>query len=95
MRIHDVIIRPLITEKAMAQGKNNVYVFEVSTDASKHQVKEAIEKLFNVEVKTITTLVRKGKERRVGRRMKAKALPDVKKAYITVSKGSIDIVPKV
>lgn len=94
MKIHDIIIRPIITEKAMGQGKGNVYVFEVANAATKHQVKEAIEQIFKVEVGSVKTLVRKGKERRVGRRMKSKALPDMKKAYITVTKGSIDIVPK-
>lgn len=94
MRIHDVIIKPLITEKALASGQQSVYVFQVATAASKHQVKEAIETLFKVEVGTIKTLLRKGKEKRVGRRGKIKVQPDMKKAYITVTKGSIDIVPK-
>ncbi len=94
MRIHDIIKKPVITEKAMSGGQRNVYVFEVSADASKHQIKEATEKLFNVEVGNIKTLVRKGKTRRVGRRMKTKTLPDKKIAYITVTKGTIDVVPK-
>lgn len=94
MRIHDIIIRPIITEKAMSQGKGNVYVFEVATQANKNQVKDAVEKIFKVEVGVVKTLIRKGKERRVGRRMKSKTLPDMKKAYVTVTKGSIDIVPK-
>lgn len=94
MRIHDVIIKPLITEKAMTAGQKNVYVFEVANSASKHQVKEALESLFKVEVGSIKTLVRKGKEKRVGRKGKIKTLPDMKKAYVTVTKGSIDIVPK-
>ena len=93
MRIHDIIKRPLITEKAMNHG-SNVYVFEVDSRANKHQIKEAIEKLFKVEVSNVKTLIRKGKTRRVGRRMKPKQLPDMKKAYITVKKGTIDIVPR-
>ena len=94
MRIHDIIKRPLITEKAMTGSQSNVYVFEVDVRASKHQIKEALEKLFSVEVGSVKTLIRKGKTRRVGRRMKTKTLPDMKKAYVTVTKGTIDIVPK-
>ena len=94
MRIHDVIIQPLITEKAIEGGKNNVYVFHVDMQASKHQIRTAIESLFGVEVGTVKTLIRKGKTRRVGRRSKPKQLPDMKKAYISVTKGTIDIVPK-
>lgn len=94
MRIHDVIKRPLITEKAMT-GSGNVYAFEVDMSANKHQIKEAVEKLFKVEVRAVKTLIRKGKTRRVGRRMKSKAMPDMKKAYVTVTKGTIDIVPRV
>lgn len=93
MRVHDIIIRPLITEKAMTSGQKNVYVFEVNSAANKHQIKDAVEKLFKVEVSSVKTLIRKGKTKRVGRRMQTKSQPDTKKAYITVTKGTIDIVP--
>ena len=78
----------------MAHGQRSVYVFEVATKANKNQVKEAIETLFKVEVGEVKTLIRKGKDKRVGKRGKTKTMPDMKKAYITVTKGSIDIVPK-
>lgn len=94
MRVHDIIKKAVITEKALSEGRANVYVFEVDNRASKHQVKHAVEELFGVEVGTVKTLVRKGKTRRTGRRMVTKTLPDVKKAYVTVTKGSIDIIPK-
>ncbi len=94
MRIHDVVIKPLVTEKALAHGQKSVYVFHVANESSKHQIKEAVSSLFDVEISTVKTLVVKGKERRVGKRAKTKKLPDMKKAYITVTKGTIDIVPK-
>lgn len=62
----DIIIRPIITEKSyegMADGK---YVFEVKTDATKIEIKEAVEKLFSVRVKKVNTLRYDGKKKRVG-----------------------------
>jgi len=93
MRFQDIIRKPLITEKALSKSGANVYVFMVSLAANKHQISEAVEKLFNVEVGTIKTLVRKGKERRVGSKRLIKKSPDIKKAYVTLKKGSINIVP--
>lgn len=94
MRIHDIIKKAVITEKALSEGRANVYVFVVDNRASKHQIKGAVEELFGVEVGTVKTLIRKGKTRRTGRKMANKTLPDVKKAYVTVTKGTIDIIPK-
>lgn len=94
MRVHDILKKPVITEKALSGTGENVYVFIVDTMSSKGQIKEAIQNIFNVEVATIKTLIKKGKTRRTGRKMKAKSLPDVKKAYITLRKGTIDVVPK-
>ena len=93
MRIQDVFIKPVVTEKALGGNAQNVYVFQVKKEASKHQIKEVIEKLFKVEVFKIGSIVRKGKTRRVGRKLKSKQLPDIKRAYITLKKGKIDIVP--
>lgn len=93
MRIHDVIIRPIVTEKATMSSKTR-YVFEVSLDANKDQIKTAISKLFNVHVEAVRTVLTRGKVKRVGRKGKLKARPDVKKAYITLSKGTIDIAPR-
>lgn len=94
MRIHDIIIKPVVTEKASSGASKSVYVFEVSTDANKDQIRTALTQLFKVEVEAIRTVLVKGKVKRVGRKGKLKARPDVKKAYITLSKGSIDIAPK-
>lgn len=94
MRVQDVIHKPVITEKALDKGQNNEYVFDVSLKASKHQIAAAVEALFKVEVDTVKTLVRKGKSKRAGSKRLTKKLPDVKKAYVTLKKGSIDVVPK-
>jgi len=67
--IHSTIVRPLITEKGMHQSQtNNAYAFEVVPKANKTQVKQAIEKLYNVKVLEVRTSNRKGKRRRTGYR---------------------------
>lgn len=91
--MQDVIIKPVVTEKALGGNAQNVYVLQVKKEATKHQVKKVVEKLFDVEISKITSVVMKGKTRRVGRKLRAKKLPDVKKVYITLKKGKIDIVP--
>ncbi len=89
-RHYDVILSPAITEKATAASEHNQVVFKVALTATKPEIKEAIEKLFNVKVKRVNTLVRKGKHR-IFRGMRAR-LSDVKKAIVTLEEGhSIDI----
>jgi large subunit ribosomal protein L23 len=87
---YDVIRKPVITEKATMASEDNAVVFEVARDATKPQVKEAIEALFGVKVKAVNTTVTKGKTKRFrgirGRRA------DVKKAYVTLEEGNtIDV----
>ena len=89
-RHYDVILSPAITEKATAASEHNQVVFKVALTATKPEIKEAIEKLFNVKVKRVNTLVRKGKHR-IFRGMRAR-LSDVKKAIVTLEEGhSIDV----
>lgn len=94
MEINQVLIKPKITEKGLKGVKNSVYLFEVNLKANKHQIKEAIEKIFNVSVTSVKTVIRKGKVRRVGKRMKEKILPKIKLAYVKLKKGKINIVPQ-
>lgn len=87
---YDVIRKPIITEKATLASEANAVVFEVSMDANKPQIKEAVESLFNVKVKAVNTTITKGKAKRfkgmLGRRK------DVKKAYVTLEEGNtIDV----
>jgi len=60
-RHYDVILSPVITEKATAASEHNKVVFKVASTATKPQIKEAVEKLFDAKVKRVNTLVRKGK----------------------------------
>ena len=60
-RHYDVIIAPVITEKATLASENNKVMFKVARNATKPQIKEAIERLFDVKVKRVNTLIRKGK----------------------------------
>jgi large subunit ribosomal protein L23 len=67
--IYSVVIRPLVTEKGTHQSeRRNVYAFEVSPTANKAQIKQAVEKIYNVKVLEVRTANRKGKARRYGRR---------------------------
>ncbi|MDE6789947.1 MAG: 50S ribosomal protein L23 [Ruminococcus sp.] len=63
----DIIIKPVITEKSMDGLQEGKYTFKVAKDATKPEIKKAVEKLFNVEVDKVTTMNVKGKMKRVGR----------------------------
>jgi large subunit ribosomal protein L23 len=84
-RHYDVIIAPVITEKATTASEHNQVVFKVRDTATKPQIKEAVEKLFDVKVKKVNTLIRKGKTRTF-RGVRGK-LSDVKKAIVTLEEG--------
>ena len=89
-RHYDVVLAPHITEKATLASENNAVVFKVANDATKPQIKEAVEALFNVKVKAVNTTITKGKVKRfrgqIGRRN------NVKKAYVTLEeRNTIDV----
>jgi large subunit ribosomal protein L23 len=85
LRHYDVIRTPAITEKSTFVSENNQVVFNVAKDASKPEIKAAVEALFGVKVKAVNTLVRKGKMKRfkttIGKQQ------DVKKAVVTLVEG--------
>ncbi len=85
--IYKIIKRPIITEKTTNLKKQNKYVFEVDINATKSQIKQAVEKLFNVDVVDVRTMIMKGKLRRYGRYEGYK--PDWKKALVTLKSGQI------
>jgi len=87
---YDLIRRPIITEKATLASEHGAVVFEVAMDATKPEIKKAIESLFNVKVKAVNTTVTKGKVKKFrGRPGKRR---DVKKAYVTLADGAtIDV----
>ena len=84
-RHYDIIRSPVITEKSTLAAENNQVIFRVARDATKPEIKAAVEALFKVKVKAVNTLVRKGKVKRfrgtVGRQS------DVKKAIVTLEPG--------
>lgn len=89
-RHYDVIVSPVITEKATLASEHNKVVFKVALTATKPQIKEAVEKLFDVKVESVNTLVRKGKTKFFKGRKGVQS--DVKKAVVTLAEGhSIDI----
>ena len=84
-RHYDIIIAPVITEKATTASEHNQVVFKVARTATKPQIKDAVEKLFDVKVKSVNTLVRKGKIRAV--RGSRGRQSDVKQAIVTLEEG--------
>jgi large subunit ribosomal protein L23 len=89
-KYYDVIRTPVITEKSTMASQNNQVVFKVSLDANKTIIKEAVEALFDVKVKAVNTLVRKGKVKRF-RGVRGKQ-NDVKQAIVTLEEGhAIDV----
>jgi len=86
----DILLAPVVSEKSYTHIDENKYTFLVARDANKTQIRIAVEKVFNVEVLQVNTLIRKGKVRRTrygyGRR------PDTKRAIVTLADGqSIDL----
>ena len=91
---YDVILSPVITEKASAVSEANQVVFKVRRDATKPQIKAAIEQLFGVTVVAVNTLVRKGKTKHF-RGIKGKQ-QDVKKAIVRLAEGDkIDVTTRI
>jgi len=89
-RHYDVIVSPVITEKSTLLSENNAVVFKVANDASKPEIKAAIEAIWGVTVKSVNTLVAKGKTKRW--KGKPYKRSDVKKAIVRLADGqSIDI----
>jgi len=90
IRNYDVIISPVITEKASLAAELNQVVFNVARDASKPEIKRAVEGLFGVKVTAVNTVLRKGKVKRFRGHLGKQS--DVKKAIVTLAEGqSIDV----
>ena len=84
--VQEVVKRPLITEKAeQNRAANRQYAFEVHREATKVQVKQAIEQLFSVHVTAVRTAIARGKSKRVGRNVGRR--PNWKKAVVTLKEG--------
>ena len=87
MTAYDIIIRPIITERAMAGAADKKYVFEVAKNAGKIEIKKAVEEIFGVKVAAVNTVNVPGKHKRMGA-----ARPGMtrswKKAYVTLTADS-------
>ena len=86
MNMYQVLKRPILTEKSDFQRDENQYVFEVDRQANKHQIKEAVEMIFDVEVLAVNTMIMKPKRRRLGRKM-ITTRPAWKRAVVTLAAG--------
>ena len=87
MEYTNVIIKPLVTEKSThLQTTRNAYAFEVNKDANKHQIKAAVEKLYNVKVADVRTMNRKGKPRRT--KFKVTHTGEWKRAIVVLDENS-------
>lgn len=90
IRHYDVVLAPHITEKATMASEQNAVVFRVAGDATKPQIKAAVEALFNVKVTGVNTIVQKGKTKKW--KGEAYRRSDFKKAIVTLAEGqSIDV----
>jgi len=85
MHLYEVLHRPLITEKNAVLQMEGKYAFEVANEATKPQVKQAVELAFKVKVTGVNVMTMPGKERRIGRRNVRK--PSWKKAIVTLQPG--------
>ncbi len=90
-KTYDILVRPIITEKATKAAESNSIAFEVASDATKGDIKDAIEAIYGVKVKKINVLNAKGKTKKFRGRTGTQRL--VKKAYITLTENqAIDVM---
>ena len=86
MNVHDVIQRPVVTEKSsIARDEANIATFRVDPRATKHEIKRAVEQLFEVKVEGVRTMQQPGKKKRVGKSVGRK--PAWKKAIVELAEG--------
>jgi large subunit ribosomal protein L23 len=93
MKINQVLLEPVLTEKATNLAKNKIYLFYVDGRVNKYQIKEVVQVLYKVKVKEIRISRQSGKRKRVGRMRLEKKLPPRKIAYVQLKEGAIDIFP--
>lgn len=83
---HTILIKPVLSEKSVADTRDGRFVvFEIARDANKVEVAKAVEKIFNVKVANVNTVMRKGKTKRLGRSVGRR--PDTKRAMVTLQEG--------
>ena len=90
IRNYDVIVAPVVTEKSTLVSEQNQVVFKVAKDATKPQIKKAVEQLFGVKVTAVNTALRKGKVKRFRGRLGKQS--DTKRAFVRLAEGqAIDV----
>ena len=94
MLINEVLIKPILTEKATNLVQKKVNMFEVDKKATKFQIRRALEKLYKVKTGDIKIMIRKGKEKKSGKKMMIKKMADRKIAFIKLIEGKIDLFPQ-
>jgi large subunit ribosomal protein L23 len=88
----DIIVSPVVSEKSYALMEEGVYTFKVNPDASKPQIRDAVQEIFGVKVAKVNTLNRPGKRKRNRRTFTYGKRPDTKRAIVTLVEGdSIDL----
>lgn len=85
MNMYDVLVKPVLSEKTTSLAVSNQYGFVVHPDATKPDIKKAVENIFNVKVSAVNTLVRKGKSKRFRGRLGVRS--DEKRAYVRLLDG--------
>ena len=89
---HDVLIAPIVSEKSYGLSEAGVYTFKVHPSATKPEIHDAVEAIFNVKVTKVNTLNRKGKRKRNRRTFTFGSRPDTKRAIVTLAPGqTIDL----
>ena len=86
MNAYDIILKPVMSEKAYDGIHKKIYTFKVARNANKIEIKQAVEQIFGVKVESVNTVNRLGKVKRQGRTEGRR--PSTKKAYITLTKDS-------
>lgn len=94
MKINEILIKPLVTEKTTKMVNEKVYSFQVNAKANKNQIKKTVEEIFKVKVRSVRVISRLGKVRRTGKKMMKKQMPGKKIAYVSLKEGKIDIFPQ-
>jgi large subunit ribosomal protein L23 len=84
----DVVLKPVVSEKSYGLLDRNVYTFVVHGNATKIEIRDAVQQIFNVQVMKVNTLNRKGKRKRNRRQATFGKRPDTKRAIVTLASGS-------
>lgn len=87
MEKSSILQKPIITETSLRDAQKGIFTFKVNLDAKRREIKKTIEKMFNVHVNSLTSLILKGKKRAVGRKRMQKSLPDTKKVRVRLLPG--------